>query len=102
MNGKLKAMYLLNIGTIYNTFVNLLNLQKRTALIPAGGAFMKKATRKQKKSQKRKTRKQKQLPPEEKLALAEYRGGGIEESMQEYIQNTMANLWKVYLKKYSQ
>lgn len=101
MNGKLKAMYLLNIGTIYNTFVNLLNLQKRTALIPAGGAFKKKATRKQKKSQKRKTRKQKQLPPEEKLALAEYRGGGIEESMQEYIQNTMANLWKVYLKKYS-
>jgi hypothetical protein len=102
INGKFKAMSLLNIGMIYNTFVNLLNLQKRTALLPAGGGSKKpKGTRKQKKLKRQMTRKQKRIAPEEKLVLAEYRGGGIEDSMQEYIQSTMSNLWRVYLKNYS-
>lgn len=34
---------------------------------------------------------------EEPLSLAEYRGGGIEPSMEEYVQSTMARLWKTFV-----
>ena len=34
---------------------------------------------------------------EEPLSLAEYRGGGIEPSMEEYIQSTMSLLWKTFV-----
>ncbi len=45
------------------------------------------------------TRKQvrEQKDDEDQLVLAEYRGGGIESSMEEYIQSTMTHLWKTFL-----
>jgi hypothetical protein len=45
----------------------------------------------------RKLFKQKQLG--EALTLAEYRGGGIEPGIEEYVQSTMAHLWKTFLQK---
>lgn len=36
---------------------------------------------------------------DEALTLAEFRGGGIEPSMEEYIQSTMARLWKTFAHK---
>lgn len=46
------------------------------------------------------TRKQyREQKQEEALTLAEYRGGGIEPRMEEYIQSTMTQLWKRFLHK---
>lgn len=46
------------------------------------------------------TRKQfKQKQVGEALTLAEYRGGGIEPGIEEYVQSTMAHLWKTFLQK---
>jgi hypothetical protein len=37
------------------------------------------------------------LAEEDKLVLAEYRGGGIDDDMLEYVQSSMSNVWKSYI-----
>lgn len=60
----------------------------RTVSRGRGGSRRYGLTRKQLKEQK---------DDEDQLVLAEYRGGGIESSMEEYIQSTMTHLWKTFL-----
>lgn len=89
----------LSMNHIYASFVNMLALGKEIAFMePTTGGGKKKEvkTRRQGRNQKRKTRKHHGL--REKFVIAEYRGGGIDDDMASYIQNTMGNVWKAYLK----
>ena len=58
-----------------------------------------KQTRKQRHGGKTKTRKQKRVALGEQLVLAEYRGGGIEKEMEDYIQSTMEKIWSTFARK---
>jgi hypothetical protein len=102
-NARQTALYLLDINTIYATFVNILNYAKLTTT--AGGGLSRKKVLKEKQTRKqarhgsKKTRKQKRVSSGEQLVLAEYRGGGIENEMEEYIQSTMKKLWSSFAKR---
>jgi hypothetical protein len=97
-NGKLAALECLNMAFIEGTFMNLLNDSVEIAIAEAqGGGKRKKETRKQKKQKKRYTRRTQRLAEEDKLKLAEYRGGGIDDDMLQYVQSSMANVWKSYI-----
>jgi hypothetical protein len=61
----------------------------RTVSRGRGGSRRYGTTRKQWKEQKEEE--------SEPLILAEYQGGGVEPSMEEYIQSTMSHLWKTFL-----
>jgi hypothetical protein len=102
-NAREEAQRLLNIETIYATFSNILKFAKFTAYQASRGGGGKplpsKKTRKQSHTKKQKTRKIKRVTKEEPLVLAEYRGGGVEREMEDYIQSTMKKLWSTYVKK---
>jgi hypothetical protein len=99
-NARELAVRSLSMNYIFSSFANLLASSVEVALsdVTTGGAVQKKQvyTRKQMKKHKRKTRKHHGF--REKLQLAEYRGGEIDDGMASYIQNTMSHLWKVYIK----
>ena len=101
-NAREQAQRLLNIDTIYATFSNILKFAKFTAYqaTQGGGRQPKqKQTRKQRHGGKTKTRKQKRVALGEQLVLAEYRGGGIEKEMEDYIQSTMEKIWSTFARK---
>jgi hypothetical protein len=80
--------------------VNLLNDSVQIAIADVqGGGKQKKGTMKQRqtKQKKRYTRRLQRLAEEDKLVLAEYRGGGIDDDMLEYVQSSMSNVWKSYI-----
>ena len=98
-NAKEIAENYLSMTRIYASFVNMLAVAKDISLMEAatgGGKKKQVHTRRQVKKHKKKTRRNQGL--KDKFVVAEYRGGGIEEGMTNYIQSTMNNLWKVYLK----
>jgi hypothetical protein len=112
-NGRRFATEALSNSFIYTSFVNILNDVVSIALepVPSGGArkqmkYKHKDTRRKNGKEKRKqTRKQRrnlrQKPEEDKLVLAKYRGGGIEPSMEGYIESTMKKMWKGFLDRAS-
>lgn len=88
----------LSIKSLYASFVNMLALGKDISLQePSKGGGKKKEvkTRRQPKHKKRKTRRNQGF--KEQYVIAQYRGGGIDDGMANYIQSTMSNLWKVFL-----
>ncbi len=104
-NGRELSQRVLQKDFLFASFVNLLASCAMIAVSPpqGGGGKPKKApkgTRKQTRKTKTKTRKQtRKEPQEDPLVLAEYRGGGIDPSMEEYVQNTMRDLWRTFLRK---
>lgn len=89
----------LSMKHIYASFVNMLALGKDISLMEpskGGGKKKERKTRRQPRKPKRKTRRNQGF--KEHYVIAQYRGGGIEDEMADYIQSTMSNLWRVYLK----
>lgn len=96
-NGRDFAGRVLDKKYLFASFVNLLAASVDISTMAGGGSKRKRKGTMKRKIKKQKTRKQKKQ--EQKLELAIYRGGGIEEDMKEYIQGTMQKMWKGYIKR---
>lgn len=102
-NAKKKALEVLSMKFLFASFVNLLSIsvinsinnEEVEEVENQQGGRQKKGTRKTK-VRKQQTRKYQRS--EGRLVLAKYKGGGLDDSMQEYIHNAMSKVWKNYIR----